>query len=214
MSDLTHAAEGDIDLHGDADAQHWAERFADKFVIIKPDADLSGPYLSPHLMSRQDVEGLMLAWFAGAIETGRMAASHPVNGHGLWEAIVAKHGVDRCPTVEGQALWACGELGELGQAIQKALFAGHDPQNLGLVPAVRKELADAGLALYGVAVKLGLDLNAEMMRVVDEETRDFRPAAELARHEESYGDGEIYSEHLDRGGPSAATQAYGATGCT
>jgi NTP pyrophosphatase (non-canonical NTP hydrolase) len=94
-----------------------------------------------------------------------------MNGHDLWKKIIAKHGVDRCPAVDGQALWACGELGELAQAIQKAEFAGRDP---GSDPAVRKEYADAGLSLYGLGVKLGLDLIEEMQAVVDGETRTFQ----------------------------------------
>jgi len=62
MGDLAHAAENDTDLHGDPDAQHWAQRFvhhADqwrKTGTVPPCLD----------------EGAMLAWFAGAIETGRM----------------------------------------------------------------------------------------------------------------------------------------------
>ena len=64
MADLAHASENDTDLHGDADARHWAERFADKFPAVLQDG--AGVI--------NDVEGLMLTWFAGAIETGRMAA--------------------------------------------------------------------------------------------------------------------------------------------
>ena len=63
MADLAHASENDTDLFGDADAQHWAERFANKFPAILQDGE----------GVTNDVEGLMLTWFAGAIETGRMA---------------------------------------------------------------------------------------------------------------------------------------------
>jgi hypothetical protein len=67
MADLEHATENDTDLHGDTDARHWAERFAGKFRITRrtgyPDAP--GRVREP--------EELMLTWFAGAIETGRMA---------------------------------------------------------------------------------------------------------------------------------------------
>ena len=64
MADLAHAAENDTDLHGDFNAQHWAERFvhvraqrmaADGFDIAAS-------------------EGTMLAWFAGAIMTGHDVA--------------------------------------------------------------------------------------------------------------------------------------------
>ena len=64
MADLAHAAEGDTDLHGDADATHWAERF----VLVRHNL-FTGP-------ERRDIAedaDTMLAWFAGAIETGRMA---------------------------------------------------------------------------------------------------------------------------------------------
>jgi hypothetical protein len=70
MADLAHASEGDTDLHGDPDASHWAERFAARFVVLRrlsPEA----PGV-PLVTSGVDTEDLMLAWFAGAIETGRM----------------------------------------------------------------------------------------------------------------------------------------------
>lgn len=62
MADLAHASEGDTDLHGDPDATHWAERFCHvRAVRLAEDGvDIAAD------------EGAMLAWFAGAIETGRM----------------------------------------------------------------------------------------------------------------------------------------------
>lgn len=66
MAELAHAAENDTDLHGDTDARHWAERFASHFRIIRVDS-----------LSDLDTEGTMLAWFASAIETGRMARQEP-----------------------------------------------------------------------------------------------------------------------------------------
>ena len=74
MADLAHAAEGDNDLHGDLDATHWAERFAARFLVIRR---LSSPDLGTPLAGDQvgDTEGLMLAWFAAAIETGRMSTA-------------------------------------------------------------------------------------------------------------------------------------------
>lgn len=66
MADLAHASENDNDLHGDTDAMHWAKRFASKFKVLHKDGvDLN-------------VADLMLAWFASAIETGRMAGE---SGH-------------------------------------------------------------------------------------------------------------------------------------
>jgi hypothetical protein len=67
MADLAHATEGDTDLHGDTDAAHWAERFASKFEVRH-----RANGTDPELLKAVDTEGLMLTWFAGAIETGRM----------------------------------------------------------------------------------------------------------------------------------------------
>jgi len=57
MADLEHA--NDRDLIGDTDARHWAQRFVRHVKAGIPIAD---------------DEGTMTAWFAGAIESGRMAA--------------------------------------------------------------------------------------------------------------------------------------------
>lgn len=69
MADAAHASGGDTDLVGDADAAHWAERFAATFEVRR----------RAHIGNRGihepvDTQGLMLTWFAGAIESGRMAA--------------------------------------------------------------------------------------------------------------------------------------------
>jgi hypothetical protein len=55
MADLAHAKENDIDLHGDFDAAHWAERFV---VRVRENPAMATD------------EGAMLSWFAGAIMTG------------------------------------------------------------------------------------------------------------------------------------------------
>jgi NTP pyrophosphatase (non-canonical NTP hydrolase) len=86
-----------------------------------------------------------------------------VSGHALARKLIAKHGIDRYPSVHAQALKVLGELGELAEALLK----GHDASQ------VAKEYADAGLALYALGDKLGIDLDAAMRRVVDEETRTF-----------------------------------------
>jgi len=67
MADLDHATENDTDLHGDLDARHWAERFASKFQVT-PRSYIGNRSIHEPV----DVAGLMLAWFASAIETGRM----------------------------------------------------------------------------------------------------------------------------------------------
>jgi len=72
MADLAHASKGDTDLHGDKNAAHWAERFASMFEVRRVgECDCDTP---------PDTEGLMLTWFAGAIETGRMVPYAPTNG--------------------------------------------------------------------------------------------------------------------------------------
>ena len=91
-----------------------------------------------------------------------------MSGHDLARELIAKHGTDRYPTVDAQALKALEELGELAGAILK----GHSRE------AVAKEYADAGLALYALGDKLGIDLDQAMSEVVQGETRTFeRPEA-------------------------------------
>jgi hypothetical protein len=110
MADLAHASEGDTDLHGDPDARHWAERFAAKVTLPDPDPGC-GPliFAGNPLWATDEVEELMLVWFAGAIETGRMK---PLSGPSPAEA-------DRIlPDYSG------GVLGqELNEAVMMALGA-------------------------------------------------------------------------------------------
>lgn len=100
-------------------------------------------------------------------------------GHDLATRLIAKHGTDRCPLITSQALKACAEFGELADAILKH-GSLHDgcPRDayfgqINECPKVRKEYADAGLALYELGTKLGLDLMACMAEVVERETRTF-----------------------------------------
>ena len=71
MADLAHATEGDTDLFGDTDAAHWAERFRSKWIIVA--APGPGETIPGFKAAEERTEGVMLAWFAGAIESGRMA---------------------------------------------------------------------------------------------------------------------------------------------
>jgi NTP pyrophosphatase (non-canonical NTP hydrolase) len=87
-----------------------------------------------------------------------------VSGHELARELIARHGTDRYPTPELQALKVVEELGEL---VREILRDGGDPVR------VRKEYADTGLALYALGDKLGMDLEAEMAEVVGNETRRF-----------------------------------------
>lgn len=50
-------------LHSTTDARVWAREFCRRFAVC---ADASEPVVD-------DQEGLMIAWFANAIETGRAA---------------------------------------------------------------------------------------------------------------------------------------------
>jgi NTP pyrophosphatase (non-canonical NTP hydrolase) len=93
----------------------------------------------------------------------------PPDGHKLARLLIAKHGVDRYPTVHAQLLKVLGELGELAEAVLKGL----DPAK------VAKEYADTGLGLFELGNKLGIDLEDAMRHVVDTETRTF--GAEAAR---------------------------------
>jgi NTP pyrophosphatase (non-canonical NTP hydrolase) len=105
-------------------------------------------------------------------------------GHHLARDLIARHGTDRYPLIPDQALKVAAEVGELADAILKHR-SRHDgcPRDLlhGAIsecPHVRKEYADAGLALYELGTKLGLDLIACMAEVVEGETRTFAGAGE------------------------------------
>jgi NTP pyrophosphatase (non-canonical NTP hydrolase) len=89
-------------------------------------------------------------------------------GHVLARQLIAKHGADRYPNAHAQLLKCLEELGELAGAILKRPARGTQGD-----AAIRKEYADAGLALYALGTKLGLDLITEMAAVVDGETRTF-----------------------------------------
>ena len=106
----------------------------------------------------------------------RAQEHRPSAGHLLFREMLRKWGRDRFPTVTLQVLQAGAETGELQGAWAKAL----DRQDVEPAerleaartdPKVAKELGDAGLALYGVASKLGIDLIDAMTEVVENETR-------------------------------------------
>jgi len=70
MADLAHASENDTDLIGDTDARHWAERFASKIKL--PLGHPAIEFAGKPICTTGEYQELMLTWFAGAIETGRM----------------------------------------------------------------------------------------------------------------------------------------------
>ena len=90
------------------------------------------------------------------------------DGHHLSRRQIAKHGRDRYPTREKQLKKLAEELTEL------ALALGHAPAIGGADPEVRREYADAGLALHALGDKLGLDLIECMRELVENDARDFR----------------------------------------
>jgi hypothetical protein len=96
-------------------------------------------------------------------------------GHVLARQLIAKHGVDRYPDVMSQLIKAVEELGELAGAILKEPY--REPADLARA-AIAKEYADAGLALYALGDKLGLDLITEMGAVTEGETRTFAGSVE------------------------------------
>lgn len=92
-----------------------------------------------------------------------------MNGHDLIRELICKHGVDRYPDANLNLLKLVEEVGELAAA---ALEFQDDPCTENW-EHLRKEYADAGLVLYGLGNKLGLDLINEMEYVVASETRRF-----------------------------------------
>jgi NTP pyrophosphatase (non-canonical NTP hydrolase) len=90
-----------------------------------------------------------------------------VSGHELIREIIAKHRADRYPTVELAAMKVAEELGELMAELLRGLYVPMPSDG------TRKEYADVGLALYGLGNVLGLDLDEEMRRVAENETRRF-----------------------------------------
>jgi NTP pyrophosphatase (non-canonical NTP hydrolase) len=91
------------------------------------------------------------------------------DGHEIARAQIARHGRGRYPTAALQALKACAEAGELGDAVLKYADSP-SPENL---ERVREEYADAGLALFALGDKLGLDLIVSMMRLAENDERTF-----------------------------------------
>jgi NTP pyrophosphatase (non-canonical NTP hydrolase) len=108
----------------------------------------------------------------GPAEAGRLRAA---SGHELVEMIIAKHGTDRFPTAPAQYRHAADELGELGEAMmnwyESATMA--EPAAVAAREHIRKELGDVGLCVYGLAAKLGENLDEAMAAVVRDETRSF-----------------------------------------
>lgn len=85
------------------------------------------------------------------------------NGHELAREILVKHGIDRYTTVPASMLKVVEEVGELAAELLKS----SDSEQ------VRKEYGDAGISLYLLGDKLGLDLGECMRAVVAGETRRF-----------------------------------------
>jgi hypothetical protein len=88
---------------------------------------------------------------------------------------IAKHGADRCPTVELQAAKVIEEAAELFTAILvHQQQHGDGTHDIDECPAIRSEAADTGLALYNLISKCGFDLIAAMDELVENDGRKFR----------------------------------------
>jgi NTP pyrophosphatase (non-canonical NTP hydrolase) len=86
----------------------------------------------------------------------------------LTRRLIAKHGVDRYPTLMAQTLKVYEELGEVTRALLRDDL-----------PHMRAEMADTALALYALADKLGFDLDEAIRHVVEAETRVFANPSEV-----------------------------------
>jgi len=92
--------------------------------------------------------------------------------------LIEKHGKDRYPTVESSAMKIGTEYGELLEAI----LTGDTVKQ-------RKEIADVALSLYATAIKLGIDLDAEIRNVVNNDTRTIKDGTlRDSKYRDSYPD--------------------------
>jgi len=111
--------------------------------------------------------------------SGELLGVPVIDGHSLSREQIAKHGKDRYPTAELNALKLCAEAGELADALLKhhhGAYGGRctSPCQHAIHAEIRHELADTGLALYALCNKLGLNLTEVMAELVDGDRRDFR----------------------------------------
>lgn len=77
---------------------------------------------------------------------------------------LARHGVDRYPTVARQYMKLVTEVGELGDEL---LTPTRDDAR------VRAEAADVAISLYHLAAKLHFDLDAAILELVTRDERRF-----------------------------------------
>lgn len=139
-------------------------------ICGEPDPKSGGLILCSHAPGHPDGHSWETA------EPVRKPESLPQSeGHRLAREIIAKHGRDRYPDSHLNAMKAAAECGELLGAILREhdYPPGSAMPAVQLFDAIRKEYADAGLALYALGDKLGLDLITEMARVVNGESRKF-----------------------------------------
>lgn len=140
------------------------------------------PEDGPAFLARHSVasasEGTYQVIDHGAAEAARL---REMDGHELVRQIIARHGTDRFPTAPAQYRHTAGELGELGEAMMEwyqAAPAGELAQVTKVARGhVRKELGDLGLCVYGLATRLGENLDEAMAAVVAGEARRFAGAA-------------------------------------
>lgn len=114
-------------------------------------------------------------------ETPASWTTRPMSeGHALSALQIGRHGRDRYPTAKSNAEKALAEVAELVGAIsehQRLHFNDIEGElhPMSECPEIRREYADAGLALYalGAPSKLGLDLVDVMQELVDSDVRRF-----------------------------------------
>lgn len=94
-------------------------------------------------------------------------------GHHLSRQQIARHGRDRYPTRLQQAAKVIDEASELLTALVEHIEIHGQVHHPSDCSHLRGEYADAGLALYALGDKLGLDLIDCMQELVEQDTRDF-----------------------------------------
>jgi NTP pyrophosphatase (non-canonical NTP hydrolase) len=96
-----------------------------------------------------------------------------VTGSQLAEEQIRRHGRDRYPTPELQALKLCAEMGELASEILRSRDDPSQEISYAQLSKIRKELGDVGLTLHALATKLGMNVETAMADVVSGEFRRF-----------------------------------------
>jgi hypothetical protein len=134
-------------------------------------------------LSDMTVGSVLLAWRKQV--RGTADGPPAADGHELARQLIAKHGVDRYPTVGANFSKLLDEAGELAEALMERYAAQHVPHEGGTAEGcpgcfadreeahVREEYADVGITLYELGTKLGLNLIECMRALVLADERTF-----------------------------------------